>query len=74
MQREDVDPAVRPFLRDLDLPRRLPSEQSQSPINISGAPSVNQVALTPVVKDRRGTNREFDLHSEGSADPLDNTE
>lgn len=57
MEREEIDPAMRPTLDDLELAGRLPAAVCQAAVDVPGTTSMNEIALASVaVNDRRPKN------------------
>ena len=74
MKGDDIDPAVRSTLDELDLTRRLPAAGPQAPLDMTAAPRMDEVALAGRAYDDRLTKHQGRLEAEGAADPIDDVE
>lgn len=69
--RDEIDPAVRSRMDDLDLPASLPARPTEAPVDISGAAGMEEVALPRSADDDRPARKELEFDPEHFADPVD---
>jgi hypothetical protein len=73
VERQEVDPSMRPTVDDFDLAQREPTIGAKSSVHIAGAPGVDELALSLTEDDRRGSD-DPQFEPEGVPDPLHDVE